>query len=100
VCNWEISQHGRQLVLSVETSPEQLQGALLWSADSEDRDFRDETWSSLIIEDPLQKNMEVLVELPESGFRAFYLDLIYPDPNGGEYTKSTRMFVADDSQVL
>ena len=100
VCNWEISQRGRQLVLSVETSPEQLQGALLWSADSEDRDFRDETWGSLDLEGPLQKNMEVQVELPESGFRAFYLDLRYPDPNGGAYTVSTRMFVADDSQVL
>jgi len=100
VCNWDIEQSDRQLFLSVETSPDLLQGAQLWSADSEDRDFRDEEWTSLSMNDQLQKDMKVQVELPESGFRAFYLDLKYPDPNGGEYTKSTRMFVADANKVL
>jgi len=99
-CNWKIDQSDMQLTLSVETSPDQLQGALLWAADSEDRDFRDEVWNSLSIDDQIQKNVEVQLELPESGFRAFYLDLRYSDPNGGEYTKSTRMFVADSTKLL
>ncbi|MCK5134683.1 MAG: PhoPQ-activated pathogenicity-like protein PqaA type [Bacteroidales bacterium] len=95
-CKWEIDQNETQFTLSVEASPDQLQGALLWTADSEDRDFRDEVWNSLSIDDQIQKDVEVQVEFPESGFRAFYLDLTYSDPNGGEYTKSTRMFVTDD----
>jgi PhoPQ-activated pathogenicity-related protein len=88
------------LTLSVETSPDQLQGAYLWSTDSEDRDFRDEEWTSLSIDEPLQKNIEVQVDFPESGYRAFYLDLEYSDPLGGAYTKSTRMFVTDGTGVL
>ncbi len=100
VCNWKIEQSEGELLLWVETSPDLLQGARLWSADSEDRDFRDEIWNSQSYEDQLQKELEVRVELPESGFRAFYLDLSYPDPNGGEYTQSTRMFVADASKLL
>ncbi len=100
ICNWEMSANAGQLTLSVETSPDQLQGALLWTADSEDRDFRDEVWNSLSIEDQIQKDVEVQVESPDSGFSAFYLDLSYSGPNGGEYTKSTRMFVADSTGVL
>lgn len=84
----------------MEASPDKLAGALLWTADSEDRDFRDEVWESLSIDDQVQKNVEVHVEFPESGFRAFYLDLKYTDPNGGEYTKSTRMFVTNDTGLL
>lgn len=99
-CKWEMSENGSQLILSVETSPDQLQGAFLWAADSEDRDFRDETWNSTIVEPGDQKGVEVQVAFPESGFRAFYLDLVYSDPNGGEYTKSTRMFVTDAAALL
>ena len=32
--------------------------------------------------------------------QAFYLDLKYKDPNGGEYTESTRMYVADNDEVF
>ncbi len=99
-CKWEIAQDDMLLTLSVETSPDQLQGAYLWSTESEDRDFRDEEWTSLSIDEPLQKNIEVQVDFPESGYRAFYLDLEYSDPNGGVYTKSTRMFVTDTEKLL
>ena len=100
VCKWDIAEDGNQLTLSVEASPDKLAGALLWTADSEDRDFRDEVWESLSIDDQVQKDIEVQVKFPESGFRAFYLDLKYNDPNGGEYTKSTRMFVTNDTGLL
>ncbi len=100
VCLWEVVENESGLTLSVKSSPDKLQGARLWSADSEDRDFRDEEWSSLSLDEPLQENIEVLVEFPESGFSAFYLDLVYSDINGGEYTKSTRMFVTDADKLL
>lgn len=99
-CSWKIVQGDAELSLSVETSPDQLQEVLLWTVDSEDRDFRDEVWNNLRMDEQIQKDVEVQVDLPESGFLAFYLDLIYSDPNGGEYTKSTRMFVADSTGVL
>lgn len=100
VCNWRISENNEGLNLSVETLPGELMGAALWTADSDDRDFRDETWNSKDLDAANQKNIEVFVDFPVSGYRAFYLDLIYSDPNGGEYSKSTRMFVANDRILL
>ena len=100
VCKWNIAENEHYLTLSVEASPEELLGASLWTANSEDRDFRNETWSSININAADPKNIEIRVDLPESGFRAFYADLIYSDPAGGEYTKSTRMFVTDENMFL
>jgi PhoPQ-activated pathogenicity-related protein len=99
-CNWEITADESLITLWVETTPDKLAGALLWSTDSEDRDFRDNTWSSMDVDIPDQKVIEQQIEIPESGYRAFYLDLQYKDPMGGTYTKSTRMFVADNTGVL
>ncbi|MEA1878757.1 MAG: PhoPQ-activated protein PqaA family protein, partial [Bacteroidota bacterium] len=100
ICNWSISEYEEQLSLAVMMSPEEFRGAFLWTANSVDRDFRDEVWSSNDVTIVNQDSVEVQVDYPESGFRAFYLDLKYSDPNGGEYTKSTRMFVVDDNKLL
>jgi len=45
---------------------------------------------------------EIKVDIahPESGFKAFYLELIYPDPMEGTYSKSTRMFVSDIDELF
>jgi len=100
VCKWEIAEDETLITLSVETSPDKLQGARLWSTDSEDRDFRDEEWTSQEVAYQDLKLIEIEMEIPDSGFSAFYLDLEYSDPLGGAYTKSTRMFVTDGSGVL
>ena len=97
-CKWGVAEDESLITLSVESSPDKLLGAQLWSSDSQDRDFRDEVWSSLEVDK--QDQIEVVVDIPESGFRAFYLDLVYSDPMGGAYTKSTRMFVSDSTGVL
>lgn len=39
-------------------------------------------------------------DYPASGFRAFYIELIYPDPVEGIYSKTTRMFVADSNELF
>lgn len=72
----------------------------MWSADSEDRDFRDEEWTSQSLNVKNIKEVSTEVDYPKSGFKAFYLDLKYTDPNGDEFVESTRMFVADDKQVF
>lgn len=99
-CNWLLSEDEGHVTLSVETTPEKLAGALLWSSASDDRDFRNETWSAVRVGTGDKSVIELRVDLPESGYKAFYLDLRYSDPMGGEYTKSTRMFVADAGGVL
>lgn len=99
---WDLSQTKKGVTLKVSASPDVLVDAILWSTNSEDTDFRDEKWSGKSLE-LSKRNKEVITAaqpFPQNGYRAFYLDLKYKDPNGGEYTKSTRMFVADNDEVF
>ncbi|MEA1876082.1 MAG: PhoPQ-activated protein PqaA family protein [Bacteroidota bacterium] len=100
ICDWTITENEQHLSLDVTNTPSEFLGALIWSTDSEDRDFRDEHWTNKNVTIGSQDKVEVQIDYPESGFRAFYLDLRYSDPKGGEYTISTRMFVVDDSKLL
>ncbi|WP_222942452.1 PhoPQ-activated pathogenicity-related family protein [Arenibacter arenosicollis] len=86
--------------LTVKTTSDELKNAYIWSADSSDRDFRDEEWTSEKINSKDHDHILKQVKFPKSGFKAFYIDLEYADPNGGKYTKSTRMYVADDDEIL
>jgi len=99
-CAWDISTDNGQINLTVKTTPDELIQAELWEANSTDRDFRDDIWSVKTIETEPQKVIETEIAYPDTGYRAFYLDLEYVDPNGGSYTKSTRMFVSDDDEVF
>jgi len=100
VCKWKLAKNESLITLSAEASPDKLLGASLWSADSEDRDFRDEIWSSVDVEYQDKNYIETEVDIPDSGYRAFYLDLKYSDTMGEAYTISTRMFVSDGTGVL
>jgi len=100
ICDWNISPNGADIKLEATSSADKLVDAIVWSADSEDRDFRDEEWTSESMNAKNKEKIEVVIDYPEAGFKAFYVDLKYTDPNGDEYTKSTRMFVADEKEVL
>jgi PhoPQ-activated pathogenicity-related protein len=84
----------------VITTPEKLDDAILWSALSTDRDFRDELWSDSILNASGKDKIIFEVRYPGTGFKAFYIDLKYKAPFGGGYTESTRMFVADENKLL
>ena len=99
-CNWEVTETGTGITLNVEGSANAIQAAYLWSADSQDRDFRDEVWSSTTLDALDNSRVNTTVSYPETGFRAFYIDLKYRDLYGREYTKSTRMFVVDSDELL
>ncbi len=100
VCSWKIRPQKDQIDLTVNASPAALVKAELWSAHSSDRDFRDDTWTSTVIDTKPEQKVKTIIHYPDSGFQAFYVDLEYQDPNGGTYTKSTRMFVSDDEEVF
>lgn len=100
ICNWNISPNETNIKLVAATTAETLVDATIWSADSEDRDFRDEEWTGVSLNAKNMENVEAEINYPESGFKAFYLDLKYTDPNGEEYTESTRMFVTNEKAVL
>jgi len=99
-CSWEVSETDQGILLHVTGSSNAIQAAYLWSANSQDRDFRDETWSSEILEVTDNSNVDTTIDFPETGHRAFYIDLEYNDINQGNYTISTRMFVADEDEIL
>jgi PhoPQ-activated pathogenicity-related protein len=100
ICKWSVTPSENGVKLEVKASAGELLKTVLWMADSEDRDFRDATFVSSDLNGNSGGEIQLIVDLPESGFRAFYVDLVYSDPNGGEYSTSTRMFVADTEQVL
>lgn len=100
VCSWSFEENGQEIKLKIDATEEELQGVRLWSAFSEDRDFRDNTFSSSPVENQESDSVFVSVPYPESGFRAFYIELTYPDNNGEPFSISTRMFVTDSQKVL
>ncbi len=85
--------------ITIKSSPDELLNVYLWSTDSKDRDFRDEKWTSKKLKFN-KEGLEYKVNFPKSGYRAFYVDMEYADPNGGKYTKSTRMYLLDDDELL
>lgn len=101
VCTPEIIYSKKGITLKVKTTPELLVDAILWTTNSADTDFRNDKWEGKSL--GLTKKMPVVTStqsFPSTGYRAFYLDLKYKDPNGGEYTESTRMYVADNDEVF
>ena len=98
-CEWQVSSDTAKTDLTVKASPE-LKKVTLWICDSPDRDFRDNQFNGNDIESGNFSEIKVKVDHPNSGFRAFYLELVYPDPVEGVYSKSTRMFVADDDELF
>lgn len=99
-CSWNITEDGDKIILKVRVDEDELIDVLLWTADSDDRDFRDNTFVSKKIRKEPGPELQIMIEYPESGFRAFYLDLIYPAPGEGVYSKSTRMYVTNTDEVL
>ncbi len=100
VCNYSVSEENGTITLKIIATPELLDDAILWSANSIDQDFRDETWSDTSLNPANRAEITVGIKYPESGFKAFYVDLKYKAPFGGDYTQSTRMFVANDNKLL
>jgi len=99
-CSWSSEENEKGISITVKTSPERLVGVLLWSSDSEDRDFRDNEFASKKITPENHNQIKITVNYPDTGFRAFYIDLLYPHPNGEIYSKSTRIFLADEDEIL
>lgn len=100
ICEYSTSENNGTITLTVKSTPKLLDDAIFWSADSKDRDFRDEKWSGKSLNAAGKPEIKVEVKIPESGFKAFYIDLKYKAPFGDDYTQSTRMFVTNNKQLL
>jgi len=100
ICDYSVSENNGIITLKIKTTPELLVDAILWSADSKDQDFRDEKWSGKSLNQANKAEITVEIKIPETGFKAFYVDLKYKAPFKGDFTQSTRMFVANDNKLL
>jgi PhoPQ-activated pathogenicity-related protein len=71
--------------------------ALLWTADSPDRDFRNDHWTSrpLTVQSGSSRASAEL-EKPESGYRAYLGEITLTSPTGQEYKLSTEARVTPD----
>jgi PhoPQ-activated pathogenicity-related protein len=100
LCSYTVSENNGTVTVIIKTSPELLDGAAIWSADSKDQDFRDEKWSKKDVSLNDKTEVTININIPDGGFRAFYVDLKYKAPYGDSYTQSTRMFVANNQKLL
>jgi len=98
-CDYTISEDNGKVTLEVKADPKLLDDAILWSADSNDRDFRDEKWTEKSLGEKGKKDFTIDLNYPKSGYKAFYIDLKYKAPFGKDYTQSTRMFLMDNKEL-
>jgi PhoPQ-activated pathogenicity-related protein len=91
--DWEI-QEGK---LSLKVN-QPAKAALLWTAESSDRDFRNDRWSSsaLTIE-PGSSRARTEIQKPSSGYRAYLGEVTLASPSGHEYKLSTEARVVPDN---
>jgi PhoPQ-activated pathogenicity-related protein len=99
-CKYIVSENNGTITVTVTATPELLAGATIWSAESRDQDFRDEKWYSTAVSITDKSKFTTEIKIPDSGFRAFYIDLKYKAPYGDDFTQSTRMFVTDNHKLL
>ncbi|MHA4895992.1 PhoPQ-activated pathogenicity-related family protein [Pedobacter sp. PWIIR3] len=96
VCNWTSTVSSKGVKLTIQATADKLVDVVVWHSDSPDMDFRNDKWTSESLGISHQAKVEALEGFPESGYRAFYVNLKYKDANGGEYTESTRVFMTDN----
>jgi len=98
--DYAVSEENGKTIIKVKADENRLLDAMLWSATSPDREFRDKTWSSVNLEKQAVSEFTCEVQNPQSGYQAFYIDLKYKAPFGGDFTQSTRMFLAGSTGLF
>ena len=99
-CTWKTTENKDGVFVSIKATSDKLIDVIIWSADSNDKDFRNDKWVSKSLGIKNVSVVKVNEAFPLTGYRAFYVNLKYKDANGGEYSESTRVFMTDDKKVL
>lgn len=94
--DWQMNGNGKPgVAVKLNRSPKK---ALLWTADSNTRDFRQAKWTSREL--PFRseaKEISTEVERPSSGYRAFMAEVVLGSPTGRDYRLSTQVQVTPDN---
>ncbi len=99
-CTWTTSITKKGIKVKVKASKDILEDVIVWHADSQDTDFRNDKWTSNDTRISGKKKITITEPLPQAGYRAFYVDLKYKDVHGNPYTISTRVFMTNTMKVL
>ena len=94
-----LTEKSRNITLGIKTSDCQPARFLLWTAESNSRDFRKSKWTDKIIESKNANDVHLTLAYPKTGFIAFYIEIVCKKANGDEYSFTTRPYVADAKQV-
>ena len=100
ICDYTISEQNGKITVTVKTTADKLVDASLFTTTSPNQEFRDKKWSFVSLNAEKKPVIEVTVDYPKSGFKAFYVELKYKSPFGADFTQCTRMFVTSEKQVL
>ena len=93
--DWKID-YGNQTTLALKVD-QQAKAIRLWTAESPDRDFRNDQWVSRDLEiKPGSSQSIATIALPATGYRAFFGEVVLTSPTGHEYKVSTEARVAPD----
>ncbi|MBY0480139.1 MAG: PhoPQ-activated pathogenicity-related family protein [Chitinophagaceae bacterium] len=99
-CIWKTTENKDGVTVSIKATPDRLTDVIIWYADSNDKDFRNDKWVSKSLGIKNASVVKANEAFPLTGYRAFYVSLTYKDANGGEYSENTRVFMTDDKKVL
>jgi PhoPQ-activated pathogenicity-related protein len=98
--SWKFSQTAGAAGVTVQCD-QAIKSARLWTADSPDRDFRNDRWTSRLLESkPEERQISAEVQTPAQGYRAYLLELLLASPAGHEYKLSTEARVTPDDLHL
>lgn len=93
--NWEFrGAAGAEVAVSVEPRARSVR---LFTCDSKDRDFRNDTWSSRALQSSPTDRAIGKVLVPTNGYRAFMAEALFTSPRGHDYKLSTQVRVVPDN---
>lgn len=95
---WQLKQGDGKAGLVV-SSESPAQAIRVWYATSSDRDFRNNLWQSKKMKID-SYTTTIPIPFPKKGYLAAYGEVEFTSEAGGEYTKTTRMFVFDTDGLI
>ena len=98
---YKVEEDEESAIITLSLNKKYLEQVILWSAESDDKDFRPKTFVAKELNISHCAKAEVKVNFPKQGYKAFLIMAKYKHPNGGEpYNITTRMFTADSKELF
>ncbi len=98
--DYSVSQENGKTIVKVSADASLVEDAIVWSAVSPNREFRDKKWTSVDLGKSGVSDFTYEAVNPKEGYLAFYIDLKYKSPFAGDFTESTRMFLLGTNGLL